>query len=80
MERIEPEEVAEFERVLRNQRMTRADSSTSEIDVTDSIIGDGMSWLELFRNDIKSGAFVGQDTLDVCTRTRKAPTRRQVRG
>lgn len=28
-------------------------------------ISDGISWLELFRNDIKGGAFVGQDALNV---------------
>ena len=29
------------------------------------LISDNTSWLDLFRNDIKGGAFVGQDTLEV---------------
>lgn len=29
------------------------------------LISDSTSWLELFRNDIQGGAFVGQDSLDV---------------
>jgi len=29
------------------------------------LISDSTSWLDLFRNDIKGGAFVGQDVLEV---------------
>jgi hypothetical protein len=29
------------------------------------LISDSTSWLDLFRNDIKSGAFIGQDSLQV---------------
>lgn len=29
------------------------------------LISDHTSWLELFRDDIRGGAFVGQDSLDV---------------
>ena len=36
------------------------------------LVSDSTSWLDLFRNDIKGGAFVGQDTLEVRTRTRKS--------
>jgi hypothetical protein len=99
MELIEPDEIAEFERILRSHHMKRADFAISEIDTTDPktdevlalqgaltvqhkstgqsrqyAIGDGMSWLELFRNDIHSGAFVGQDTLEVRHRA-KTPSR-----
>lgn len=90
MNLIEPDEMLEFERILRSQGMQRQDFAMSETDTTDPktdevlalrgaltvqrkstgqsrqyITGDGMSWLALFRNDIRSGAFVGQDTLDV---------------
>jgi hypothetical protein len=90
MNLIEPEEIVEFERILRSQGMKRQDFAMSEVDTTDPktdevlalrgaltvqrkstgqsrqyITGDGMSWLALFRNDIRSGAFVGQDKLDV---------------
>jgi hypothetical protein len=90
MNLIEPEEIVEFERILRSQGMKRQDFAMSEMDTTDPktdevlalrgaltvqrkstgqsrqyITGDGMSWLALFRNDIRSGAFVGQDKLDV---------------
>lgn len=36
------------------------------------LISDNTSWLDLFSNDIKGGAFVGQDALEVRTRTRKS--------
>lgn len=38
------------------------------------LVSDGMSWLELFREDIKRGAFGGQDLLDV-HRTSFAPVK-----
>lgn len=90
MELIEAEDVAEFQRILRSNRLTRADFSLSATDTTDPktdevpglqgeltvrrkstgqtrqyLISDSTSWLDLFRNDIKGGAFVGQDCLQV---------------
>ena len=35
------------------------------------LISDSTSWLELFRNDIKGGAFVGQDSLEVRTSAKR---------
>lgn len=90
MELIEAEDVAEFQRILRSNRLIRADFSLSATDTTDPktdevpglqgeltvrrkstgqtrqyLISDSTSWLDLFRNDIKGGAFVGQDCLQV---------------
>lgn len=36
------------------------------------LIGDSSSWLELFRNDIQCGAFVGQDSLRLRPPPRRA--------
>ena len=90
MELIEAEDVAEFQRILRSNRLIRADFSLSATDTTDPktdeipglqgeltvrrkstgqtkqyLISDSTSWLDLFRNDIKGGAFAGQDALQV---------------
>lgn len=90
MQLIETDDVAEFEDILRKNRMARGDFSLSAIDITDPktdeilalqgeltvrctstgqakqyLISDSTSWLELFRNDIRGGAFVGQDNLAV---------------
>jgi hypothetical protein len=90
MELIEAEELAEFERILRERRLAREEFSVRSNDTTDPrtdevyglqgeltvrrvstgeerryLIGDTHSWLDLFRNDIKGGAFVGQDSLTV---------------
>lgn len=90
MELIEAKEIAEFEEILRRNRLIRADFSLSATDTTDPktdeipalqgeltvkrkstgqtkqyLISDSTSWLDLFRNDIKGGAFVGQDSLQV---------------
>jgi len=40
------------------------------------LISDGTSWLELFRRDIRSGAFVGQATLEVRPPPGKKPVTR----
>ncbi|UGQ48825.1 transcriptional regulator [Massilia endophytica] len=37
------------------------------------LISDSTSWLDLFRNDIKGGAFVGQDALQVRHRSSGTP-------
>lgn len=90
MELIEADDLAEFQRILRNHRLLRADFSLSATDTTDPktdevsgmqgeltvrrnstgqakqyLISDSSSWLELFRNDIQGGAFVGQDCLQL---------------
>ena len=90
MELIEADDVSEFQRILRDHRLLRADFSLSATDTTDPktdevpgmqgeltvrrkstgqtrqyLISDSTSWLELFRNDIQGGAFVGQDCLQV---------------
>jgi len=99
MELIEAEDVAEFQRILRSNRLIRADFSLSATDTTDPktdevsglqgeltvrrkstgqtkqyLISDSTSWLDLFRHDIRGGAFVGQDCLLVdypASRSRK---------
>jgi len=40
------------------------------------LISDATSWLDLFRNDIKGGAFVGQDSLQVRRPTSRTHTAR----
>ena len=90
MELLEADDIAEFRKILRKNRLIRADFSLSATDLTDPktdevpalqgelmvrrnstgktkqyLISDSTSWLELFRNDIKGGAFVGQDSLQV---------------
>ncbi|WP_342116768.1 transcriptional regulator [Pseudoduganella sp. OTU4001] len=90
MELLEAEDIAEFQRILRTNRLIRADFSLSATDTTDPktdevpalqgeltvrrkstgqtrqyLISDSTSWLDLFRNDIKGGAFVGQNSLQV---------------
>jgi hypothetical protein len=88
MELIDAEDVAEFQRILRSNRLPRADFSLCATDTTDPttdevpglqgeftirrkstgqnkqcLINDSTSWFDLFRNDIKGGAFVAQDCL-----------------
>lgn len=90
MELLEAEDVAEFRRILRSNRLLHADFSLRATDTTDPktdevpglqgeltvrrkstgqtkqyLISDSTSWLDLFRNDIRGGAFVGQDCLQV---------------
>jgi hypothetical protein len=48
------EELAEIEDILRRHRQARKEFSVKD-----------KSWLELFRGQIKGGAFAGQDSLDV---------------
>lgn len=100
MELLEAQDIAEFRKILRRNRLLRADFSLSATDTTDPktdevpalqgeltvrrnstgqarqyLISDSTSWLDLFRNDIKGGAFVAQDTLQVrppTSRPRKA--------
>lgn len=101
MELIEPADMKEFENILRNNRLLRADFSLSATDTTDPktdevpalqgeltirrkstgqtkqyLISDSTSWLDLFRNDIKGGAFVGQDSLAVRAPTMQRETTR----
>jgi hypothetical protein len=90
MELLEAEDIAEFQKILRRNRLLRSDFSLSATDTTDPktdevpalqgeftvrckstgqtkqyLISDSTSWLDLFRNDIRGGAFVGQDSLQV---------------
>lgn len=44
---------------------------TSTGQVRQYLISDSTSWLELFRNDIRGGAFVGQDSLATCAHLKR---------
>lgn len=96
MQLIDRDDMAEFERILRQHRMVRSDFSVDATDITDPktdeipglqaevtvrrastgrakhyLFSDSSSWLELFRNDINGGAFVGQDRLQVRATTKR---------
>ncbi|WP_395398742.1 transcriptional regulator [Pseudoduganella sp. UC29_106] len=96
MELIEAEELAEFEHILRENRLPPNEFSLKATDTTDPktdeiqalqgelticrestgqtkqyVIGDGNSWLMLFRNDVRSGAFLDQSSRKARPLTRR---------